>query len=120
MTETVRFTLLQNATVPGAIGTGLLVPGAGDGPIFNMDWPYIAAAWQIEFPGGAPAALSGSILGLIDGNTWGSLATFTQATASGLITAFTYPLVVRAIKANIASITVGAGGGVNLFFAGRR
>lgn len=119
MAETVRFTLLNNATAAGAVGSGF-TQGAGDGPIFNLDFPFIAAAWQIEFPNGAPGTLTGSLLGLIDGNTWGQLGTFTVPMTSGLITAFTYPLCIRAIKANIATFAAGSGGGVNLFFAGRK
>lgn len=119
MAETVRLTLLNQAIAAGATGAGL-IQGAGDGPIFQLDYPFIAAAWQIEFPTGAPSALAGSILGLIDGQTWGSLATFDQTPTSGKITAFAYPFCVRAIKANIASITVGSGGAVNLFFSGRK
>jgi hypothetical protein len=113
--DTVRLKLLNGATAAGAIGSGM-TQGAGDGSPFELDYVYLAAAWQIEFPNGAPTTLAGSILALIDGVTWGQLATFTQATASGLITPFPYPLCVRAVKANISAIT--GPQPVNLYLAG--
>lgn len=106
MSETVRLTLLAGATA------------IGDGPVFDLDYPYISAAWQIEYPNGTPGTLTGSILGLIDGSTYGTLATFSQATANGAITALTYPLVVRKLKANISAISPGAV--VNLYLALRK
>lgn len=104
MTNTAAIKLLNGATAPG------------DGPVVDLTYPYIAASWQIEYPGGVPASLSGTIEGLLDGSTWGTLATFTQATVGGTITAFTYPLCVRQVKANISAIS---GGSVSVYLAAR-
>jgi len=57
MTQTVAIKLLNAAVT------------TGDGPVFNLDFPQLAAAVQAEIAG-APTQAVINVMALLDGGTW--------------------------------------------------
>lgn len=117
MAYTARFSLLNGQTAAGSSGSGNTL-GAGDGQIFELSYPHLASAVQAEIFG-APTACVINIMGLIDGQTWDTLATLdiTAGYASGEIQPLTYPVPIRAVKANLATLSGGSAPSVNLYFS---
>lgn len=108
MTQTVAIRLLNAAAA------------AGDGPVFNLEFPQLAAAVQAEIAG-APAQAVINLMGLLDGGTWDTLCVLdtAQGYVSGEISPVTFPAPVRQIKGNIGTLTGGASPSVSLYFTAR-
>ena len=108
MTQTVAIRLLSGATAPG------------DGPVFNLEFPQLAAAVQAEISG-APAQAVINLMGLLDGGTWDTLCVLdvSQGYISGEISPLTFPAPVRQVKGNIGALAGGAGPAVSLYFTAR-
>ena len=108
MTQTVAIKLL-NAAQAG-----------GDGPVFNLDVPQLAAAVQAEIAG-APAQAVINVMGLLDGATWDTLCVLdiSQGYLSGEISPVTFPAPVRQIKGNIGTLTGGTNPSISLYFTAR-
>ena len=72
MTQTAALRLLNAATT------------TGDGPVFNLEFPQLAAAVQAEIAG-APSQAVINVMALIDGGTWDTLCVLdtSQAYVSG-------------------------------------
>jgi hypothetical protein len=108
MTQTAAIRLLNAATA------------AGDGPVFNLEFPQLAAAVQAEIAG-APAQVVINLMGLLDGGTWDTLCVLdiAQGYVSGEISPVTFPAPVRQIKGNIGTLTGGVSPSVSLYFTAR-
>jgi hypothetical protein len=106
LSRTVSFTMLDGVT------TGV---ATGDGPVFRVDFPYLAAAVQAEISG-APGACVINIMGLIDGSTYDTVAVLdiAQGYVSGEVSPLTFPVPLRTIKGNIGALSNGAA--VKLYF----
>jgi hypothetical protein len=89
MTQTVAMKLLNAAVT------------AGDGPVFNLDFPQLAAAVQAEIAG-APTQAVINVMALLDGGTWDTLCVLdtSQGYVSGEISPLTFPAPIRQIKGN--------------------
>jgi hypothetical protein len=108
MTQTAAIRLLNAAT------------SAGDGPVFNLEFPQLAAAVQAEISG-APAQAVINLMGLLDGGTWDTLCVLdvSQGYVSGEIAPVTFPAPVRQIKGNIGALAGGTAPAVSLYFTAR-
>jgi hypothetical protein len=108
MTQTAAIRLLNAATA------------TGDGPVFNLEFPQLAAAVQAEIAG-APAQAVISLMGLLDGGTWDTLCMLdiSQGYVSGEISPLTFPAPVRQVKANIGALAGGTNPSVSLYFTAR-
>jgi hypothetical protein len=108
MTQTAAIRLLNAATAPS------------DGPVFNLEFPQLAAAVQAEISG-APAQAVINLMGLIDGGTWDTLCVLDigQGYISGEISPVTFPAPVRQVKGNIGALAGGASPAVSLYFTAR-
>src|SRR5712671_3271443 len=104
MSLTQRLKLLDNQSAAGASGTGN-TRGAGDGPLFNLLYPQLAAAVQAEIFG-APTACVINIQARLDGATWDTIAVLdiSQGYVSGKIQPLTFPAPVLEVKANLATL----------------
>jgi hypothetical protein len=93
---------------------------AGDGPVFNLEFPQLAAAVQAEITG-APAQAVINVMGLLDGVTWDTLCVLdtSQGYVSGEISPVTFPAPVRQIKGNIGALTGGTNPSISLYFTAR-
>ena len=96
MTQTVAIKLLNGAAT------------TGDGPVFNLDLPQLAAAVQAEI-GGAPTQAVINVMALLDGSTWDTLCVLdiSQGYISGEISPLTFPAPIRQIKGNIGTLVGG-------------
>ena len=108
MTQTAAIRLLNAATA------------AGDGPVFNLDFPQLAAAVQADIAG-APAQAVINLMGLLDGGTWDTLCVLdvSQGYLSGEISPVTFPAPVRQVKGNIGALAGGTSPAVSLYFTAR-
>jgi hypothetical protein len=100
-----------------------LINGAtatGDGPIFNLEFPQLAAAAQAEIFG-APTACVVNVMALIDGGTWDTLCVLdiNEGYVSGEISPISFPAPIRQIKGNIGTVSGGTNPSVNLYFTAR-
>ena len=109
MTQTAAIRLLNGAAA------------TGDGPVFNLEFPQLAAAVQAEIFG-APAACVINVMALIDGATWDTLCVLdtSQGYVSGEISPLSFPAPIRQIKGNIGTLTGGTNPSVSLYFTARR
>jgi len=64
----------------------------GDGPVFNLEFPQLAAAVQAEIAG-APTQAVINVMALLDGGTWDTLCVLdiSQGYVSGEISAISFP-----------------------------
>ncbi len=108
MTQTVAIKLLNAAAA------------AGDGPVFNLEFPQLAAAVQAEITG-APTQAVINLMGLLDGGTWDTLCVLdtAQGYVGGEISPVTFPAPVRQIKGNIGTLTGGTSPSISLYFTAR-
>jgi hypothetical protein len=108
MTQTAAFRLINAATT------------TGDGPIFNLEFPHLAAAVQAEITG-APTQAAINVMALLDGGTWDTLAVLdtNQGYLSGEISPLSFPAPIRQIKANIGTLSGGTNPTVSLYFTAR-
>jgi hypothetical protein len=108
MTQTVAIKLLSAAVT------------TGDGPVFNLDFPQLAAAVQAEIAG-APTQAVINVMALLDGGTWDTCVLDTsQGYVSGEISPLIFPAPIRQIKGNIGTLTGGTNPSVSLYFSARR
>jgi len=109
MTQTVAIKLLNAAVT------------TGDGPVFNLDFPQLAAAVQAEITGG-PTQVVINLMALLDGGTWDTLCVLdtSQGYVSGEISPLTFPAPVRQVKGNIGALIGGINPSVSLYFTARR
>jgi hypothetical protein len=109
MTQTVAIKLLNAAAA------------TGDGPVFNLDFPQLAAAVQAEITG-APTQVVINVLALLDGGTWDTLCVLdtSQGYVSGEISPLIFPAPIRQIKGNIGTLAGGTNPSVSLYFSARR
>ena len=93
----------------------------GDGPVFNLDFPQLAAAVQAEIAG-APTQVVINVMALLDGGTWDTLCVLdtSQGYVSGEIAPLTFPAPIRQVKGNIGTLTGGSNPSISLYFAARR
>src|SRR5260370_13762538 len=96
MTQTVAIKLLNAAVT------------TGDGPVFNLDFPQLAAAVQAEIAG-APTQAVINVMALLDGGTWDTLCVLdtSQGYVSGEISPLTFPAPVRQIKGKSVPLPAG-------------
>ena len=108
MTQTVAIKLLNAAVT------------TGDGPVFNLDFPQLAAAVQAEIAG-APTQAVINVMALLDGGTWDTLCVLdvSQGYLSGEISPVTFPAPVRQVKGNIGALAGGTSPAVSLYFTAR-
>jgi hypothetical protein len=108
MTDTAAIRLLNAATT------------TGDGPVFNLEFPQLAAAVQAEIAG-APTQAVINVMALIDGGTWDTLCVLdiTQGYVSGEISPISFPAPIRQVKGNIGALAGGTNPSVSLYFAAR-
>jgi hypothetical protein len=108
MTQTVAIRLLNAAAT------------TGDGPVFNLEFPQLAAAVQAEIAG-APTQAVINVMGLLDGAAWDTLCVLdtSQGYLSGEISSLAFPAPVRQIKGNIGALTGGTNPSVSLYFTAR-
>ena len=108
MTQTAAIRLLNAASA------------TGDGPVFNLEFPQLAAAVQAEISG-APTACVINVMALLDGGTWDTLCVLdtSQGYVSGEISPISFPAPIRQIKGNIGVLSGGSNPAVNLYFAAR-
>jgi hypothetical protein len=106
MTKTSAIRLLNAATT------------TGDGPVFNLEFPQLAAAVQAEI-NGAPTQAVINVMALLDGSTWDTLCVLDTNAGylSGEISPITFPAPIRQIKGNIGTLTGGTNPSVSLYFA---
>jgi hypothetical protein len=106
MSQTVRFKMLDAVTV------------TGDGPTFDLDYPSVAAALQMEFSD-SPTRIAGTLQGLIDGATFDTIAEVDtdEGYLSGEVINLTLPMLVRKLKFNLGTLT--GSSRVSVYFAGR-
>jgi hypothetical protein len=93
MTQTAAMKLLNAATT------------VGDGPVFNLEFPQLAAAVQAEIAG-APTQVVINVMALLDGGTWDTLCVLdtSQGYLSGEIAPITFPAPIRQIRRSPATI----------------
>jgi hypothetical protein len=108
MTQTAAIRLLNTAAT------------TGDGPVFNLEFPQLAAAVQAEIAG-APAQAVINLVGLLDGGTWDTLCVLdiSQGYISGEISPVTFPAPVRQVKGNIGALAGGTNPSISLYFTAR-
>lgn len=108
MTQTVAIKLLNAAVA------------TGDGPVFNLEFPQLAAAVQAEIAG-APTQAVINVMGLLDGANWDTLCVLdtSQGYVSGEISPLTFPAPIRQIKGNIGTLTGGSSPSISLYFTAR-
>jgi hypothetical protein len=108
MTQTAAVKLLNAATA------------TGDGPVFNLEFPQLAAAVQAEIAG-APSQAVINVMALIDGGTWDTICVLDtgQGYVSGEIAPISFPAPIRQIKGNIGTLAGGTNPSVSLYFAAR-
>jgi hypothetical protein len=108
MTQTVAIRLLSAAAA------------TGDGPVFNLEFPQLAAAVQAEISG-APTQAVINVMALLDGGTWDTLAVLdiNQGYVSGEISALSIPTPLRQVKGNIGALAGGTNPTVSLYFTAR-
>jgi hypothetical protein len=108
MSLTAAITLLNGATT------------TGDGPVFNLEFPQLAAAVQAEITG-APSQAVINIMAMLDGSTWDTLAVLdiNQGYANGEMSAISFPAPIRQIKGNVSSLSGGTNPTISLYFAAR-
>lgn len=89
----------------------------GDGPVFNLEFPQLAAAVQAEIAG-APTQAVINLMALLDGGTWDTLCVLdtSQGYVSGEISPIAFPAPIRQVKGNIAALTGGTNPSVSLYF----
>jgi hypothetical protein len=92
----------------------------GDGPVFNLEFPQLAAAVQAEITG-APTLAIINVMALLDGGTWDTLCVLdtSQGYVSGEISPISFPAPIRQIKGNIGTLSGGIGSSVSLYFTAR-
>jgi hypothetical protein len=92
----------------------------GDGPVFNLEYPQLAAAVQAEISG-APTQAVINVMGLLDGSTWDTLAVLdiNEGYLSGEISALGFPAPIRQVKGNIGALSGGTNPSVSLHFTAR-
>ncbi len=92
----------------------------GDGPVFNLEFPQLAAAVQAEIAG-APTQAVINVMALLDGSTWDTLCVLdtSQGYLSGEISAVSLPAPIRQVKGNIGTLTGGTNPSVSLYFTAR-
>ena len=108
MTQTAAIRLFNAATT------------IGDGPVFNLEFPQLAAAVQAEIAG-APTQAVINLMALLDGATWDTLCVLDigQGYVSGEILPIVFPAPIRQIKGNIGTLTGGTNPSVSLYFTAR-
>ena len=108
MTQTAAIKLLNTATT------------TGDGSVFNLEFPQLAAAVQAEIAG-APTQAVVNVMALLDGGTWDTLCVLdsSQGYVSGEISPIIFPAPIRQIKGNVATLTGGTNPSVSLYFTAR-
>jgi hypothetical protein len=108
MTQTAAIRLLNGAAA------------TGDGPVFNLEFPQLAAAVQAEILG-APTACVINVMALLDGATWDTLCVLdiNQGYVSGEISPISFPAPIRQVKGNIGALSGGITPSVNLYFTAR-
>jgi hypothetical protein len=108
MTQTAAITLLSAATT------------TGDGPVFNLEFPQLAAAVQAEIAG-APSQAVINVMALLDGSTWETVAVLdiSQGYASGEISRLSLGTPFRQVKGNIGALAGGITPSVSLYFTAR-
>lgn len=108
MTQTAAIKLLNSAAT------------TGDGPVFNLEFPQLAAAVQAEISG-APTQAVINLMALLDGGTWDTLCVLdtSQGYVSGEISPIAFPAPIRQVKGNIATLIGGTNPSVSLYFAAR-
>jgi hypothetical protein len=108
MTQTAAIRLLNGAAA------------TGDGPVFNLEFPHLAAAVQVEIFG-VPTACVINVMALIDGGTWDTLCVLdvNQGYVSGEISPISFPAPIRQVKGNIGALSGGTSPSVNLYFTAR-
>jgi hypothetical protein len=108
MSLTQRFKLLNAQTAAGATVTVGNTLGPGDGPIFNLMYPQLGASIQAE-SAGSTTGYKIIIMGRLDGQTWGTIATLdtTSGYTNGNISQITLPAPLLEVKANLATNTGG-------------
>ncbi len=108
MTQTAAIRLLNAATA------------TGDGPVFNLEFPQLAAAVQAEISGSPTQAVI-NVMALIDGGTWDTLCVLdtSQGYLSGEISPLAFPAPIRQIKGNVGTLTGGTSPAVSLYFTAR-
>ena len=108
MTQTAAIKLLSAATT------------TGDGPVFNLEFPQLAAAVQAEIAG-APTQAVINVMALLDGGTWDTLCVLdiSQGYLSGEISTFNLPTPIRQVKGNIGALAGGTNPSVSLYFTAR-
>ena len=108
MAQTAAIKLLNAATT------------TGDGPVFNLEFPQLAAAVQAEIAG-APTQAVINVMALLDGGTWDTLCVLdtSEGYLSGEISPITFPAPIRQIKGNIGTLTGGTSPSVSLYFTAR-
>jgi hypothetical protein len=108
MPQTAAFTLLNAATA------------TGDGSVFNLEFPQLAAAVQAEISGSPTQAVI-NVMALLNGGTWDTLAVLdtNQGYLSGEIATISYPAPIRQIKGNLGTLTGGTSPSVSLYFTAR-
>jgi hypothetical protein len=108
MSQTAAMKLLSAATT------------TGDGPVFNLEFPQLAAAVQAEIAG-APTACVINVMALLDGGTWDTLCVLdtSQGYVSGEISAISLPAPIRQVKGNLGTLTGGTTPSVSLYFTAR-
>jgi hypothetical protein len=105
--QTVRADLLAAATA------------TGDGPVYDNVVPFLATGLQLEITG-APTRVVVSLLGLINGATYDTLAVLDtdQGYVSGEIMMMPLPVTVRQVKCNLGTLTGGTAPTVTAHFSG--
>jgi hypothetical protein len=108
MAQTAALTLLNDATA------------TGDGPVFNLEFPQLAAAVQAEIAG-TPTQAVINVMALLDGGTWDTLAVLDtdQGYLSGEIATISFPAPIRQVKGNLGTLTGGTSPSVSLYFTAR-
>lgn len=108
MTQTVAIKLLNAAVT------------AGDGPVFTLQFPQLAAAVQAEIAGSPTQAVI-NVMALLDGSTWDTLCVLdtSQGYVSGEISPITFPAPIRQIKGNVSTLAGGTNPSVSLYFTAR-
>jgi len=92
----------------------------GDGAVFKLDFPPLAAAVQAEISG-APTQAVVNVMALLDGGTWDTLAVLdiNQGYVSGEICALQLPPLFRQVKGNVGALAGGASPSVSVYFTAR-
>lgn len=120
MANTAQLILLNGQSAAGASGSGN-TQGPGDGPLFNLFVPYMAAAVQAEIFG-SPAACVINIMALLNGATWDTIAVLdiSEGYISGEIQPIALPAQVLQVKANLATLSGGSNPSVSCYLTARQ